>query len=500
MATYISTYIVTGSEITVVNDGTQPLSQYTTQQTYLYVTSGTNNSVRYVIDLSKYMLWESGINYTQTVSALATGLTDLQIAGYSSSKIPTVDIATGAFDKRLNVTDAYIASDLTVEYTSIFTPDVRNDIYQRDTLNDLVVSSSTGRSFANSLASVNGVFHQTYFYQDQLFIQNGFFNVKNSKKNKVAIFDTTSLGGHTIIPITAANIDASNKDMFSGITLTFNNINFSGTTPMLILGGYLFPPHSAFRLINTNRLIIDTHKLDFISMFLNDPNTMYTQNNVLTAADTAPSLTTPSIADDITYYLTTVYPTAFATNTNNSTLLEFQAYQSTAPATITVTDMINYFLGNYPYSTSATKNAALFNYTEYEQPTAIVGSLPAADFTNPLYLYELLQKSNSFLVVINNPTVYTREYDLYSTGLPSQYIAYGDDTPRGVMLYNDSMVIPYLTYVEGDPNYHDFSLDYVKTTDQVYKTAINPATIPSPKLDTRSYRKYPVKLLEFYSP
>lgn len=500
MATYISTYIVTGSEITVVNDGTQPLSQYTANQTYLYVTTGTNNSVRYVIDLSKYLLWEANLNLTQTVSTLATNLTDLQIAGYSSTKIPTVDIATGAFNKRLNVTDAYIASDLTVEYTSLYTPDVRNDLYQRDVLNDLVVSSSTGRSFANSLAAVNGVFHQTYFYQDQLFIQNGFFNVKNSKQNKVVIFDTTSLGGHTIVPIKAANIDASNKNLFSGVTLTFDNIDFSGTTPMLVLGGYLLPPHSAFRLINTNRLIIDTYKLDFVSMFLNDPNTMYTQNNVLTAADTAPALTTPSVADDIVYYLTTVYPTAFATNTNNSTLLEFQAYQSTVPVVITTTDMINYFLTQYPYNSSATNNAALFNYTEYEQPTAIVGSLPVADFTNPLYLYELLQKENTFLVVINNPTVYTREYDLYQTGVPSQYVAYGDDTPRGVMLYNDSMVIPYLTYTEGDQNYHDFSLDYVKTTDEVYKTALNPAAIPSPKLDTKLYKKYPVKLLEFYSP
>ena len=499
MPNYISTYIVTGSEITTIIDGTQPLSQYAGQQVYLYISTGTNQSARCTIDVAKYMLFEQNINYTQTMNTLASSLTDLQIAGYTTTDLPTVNIADGAFDSRLNAIDAVAASDLNIQYTSIYTPDVRNLSYQRDILDDLVISSSTGRNFANSLVSVNGVFHKTFFYQNELYVKSGFSNIRTCKKTKIALYDTSTLGGHTIVPITLANIDVSNTAYFSGVTLTFPSTNFTNTTPMLVINGYLFPPGSVFRLINNNRMIIDTCKLDFINMFLNDPNTLLVADNILSEAEAVILNGELSVADEITYYLKTMYPTALSGQSGDTSFLQFTAYQPVVTAPITPADMINYFLKNWPYDTTAVDNTMLSQYSYYKLPTSIVTTLPITDFTNEQYVIDLLTSERSFIIMINNPAVYTRTYDLQLTDNPDQYVAYGDDTPRGMLMYNRSMAIPYLTLADENRPQHSFSLDYVKTTNDVYKTIINPQSIPSPKLDTKSYKRYPVRLIEFYA-
>lgn len=498
MPSYIATYIVKGDEITVSTDGTQILSSLIGQTAYLGITK--TSGPEYLINLAEYMLFEKNINYTMTLLQLTASLTDLNIQAYTSQDIPMIDRNNGSFDYRLNVYDAYITSDVNVSWTSIETPTIRDDIYQRDYLNDLVISSTT-RDFSNCLVSVNGVFHPTYFFNKELYVESGFSNIKNSRQNKIAIYDTTSLGGHVIVPIGSTNIDASNNNPFSGVTLTFPNMDFTGTTVLLVLGGYLYALDDTYRLINTNRLMIDICKMDLIDQIIHDPNTSYVFDNTeIVAADTSgpPALT---VVDEITYYLESVYPGAIANVVSPVNFINFTGptvVALTAPPTTEL--MIEYFLKRYPYTIPAGTNSLLEEFDNFLAPNRIVGSIPITDFTDPRLVYSLLLQPNSFIIAIKNDKIYKKTYGLYRTEHPSQYVAYSQDTPRGILQYDKNRSIPYLLYKESNNLNYNFTIDYSKLYKDVYKTNLNPSYIPSPTLDVKTDRSFPIRLLELYSP
>jgi len=495
MPSYIATYIVSGGEISVSTDGTQLLSSVIGQEAYLYIQDG---NVQYIIDLGAYMLHEKNLNYTAQLQAIATSLTDFQIAGYESSAIPLVDPNTGAFDNRLDVYDAYITGDVQVQWTLIDTPDIRDDLYSRDQLNDLVISSAT-KDFSNCFVSVNGVFHKTYFFNKELYVEGGFSNIKTAKQNKVAIYDTASLGGHIIVPITSDNIDASNTNPFAGVTLTFPNMDFTGMTVLLVLNGYLYALDDTYQLINTNRVKIDICKMDLLNQFLHDPNTSYVLNNTAVVAAETSSSVVPDVVDEITYYLESVWPGAYANPVTNVNLITFSLPDESIPS-LTVGDEITNFLTNWPVAVPDGAQVMFGQYQMYTAPTTIVTTLPFSDFTDPRWIYALLRQKNTFLIAINNPAVYKRTYDLTRMQIPAQYSVYSQDTPRGILQYNGNWSLPYLMYTEDPGSFHDFSIDYSKKQRDVYKTMINPQFIPSPKLDVLADCNYPVRLLELYSP
>lgn len=497
MPSYISTYIVNGNEISIDTDGTQALSVYIGEAAYMYI---SNNGSYYVIDLAKYMLFESNIDYTVELETLASSLTDLQIAGYTNNIIPFIDQNTGGFTNRLNVYDAYITSDVTVSYTSIDTPDIINDIYQRDQLNDLVITT-TSRDFSNCLVSVNGVFQFTYYFNNALYVLDGFSNIKNSKKNKIAIYDTTDLGGHVIVPITMANIDSTNTDPFSGVTLTFPNTDFTGTTVLLVFAGYLYALDDRYRLININRMMIDICKIDLLDQFLHDPNTRFKVDTTIQVASDTTNGQNLDVVDEITYYLQSVYPSASANVVAQTDLLNFSFVTSSAAnSTISTAEMINSFLTNFPFSIPNNGTVMFGAYEDYEAPSTITTSLPMTDFTNPRWVYALLTQANSFLIVLKNSTIYKRVYYLNRTEIPSQYVEYSPDTPRGILQYDYNRSLPYLLYAESNHKNYNFSIDYSKICKDVFKTAINPTYVPAPPLDVKWDMQYPVRLLELYSP
>lgn len=492
MPNYIATYIVTGLEIDVIADDTQPLSTYLNKSVYFLLNPGPTGTPYALFDINKFLVFNEGIDISQSVLNFISTLTDLQLAGYSDVDIPFKDPHSGAFNYRINAVDAYITEDLLVEYTSVSTPDIRNDIYEKNYLNDLVVSSSTNRDFSNCLCAVNGVFHQTEYFNNELYVVGGFSNIKISNKNKVILYDTSTLGGHTIVPISDTNIDVSNNMPGNGVTLSFPNQDFTNKTILLVIGGYLFPIDSTYQLININRLLINTCKIDFINLFLNDPNTITTKLNASPIIQVPPL----TVEHEIEYYLNNeMYNLA----SNGPVMLANYFYD--VPTDVTLLDKMNFFLTQYSqYQPTPYYNAMWARFFKYTLPTDIYKYRQIYDFKDPLYIYYTLMKNNSFLVVINNPNVFIKKYKLHNTAVPTQYRAYKYDKPRGLLRYNRQMSLPYLIYTEGDNNYHNVSIDYYKTTNDLYKTVINPAIIPSPVLDTKSYHDYPVELLEIYGP
>ena len=274
MTTYIATYVISNGEISLTKDGTQTLNDLAGQKVYLRI---SKNNIIYTIDLARYMLHQRNIDLSSTLTAIVGTLTDAQILAYTSTDIPTLDPDTGALTSRINAYDAATAPDLTVSWTSIGSPGIRNDVYRRASMNDLVLSSKS-RDLSNSLVAVNGVFHKTYLYNKELYVQDGYANIKNTRRDEISVYDTTSVGGHTILPIRIPNIDASNKTPHNGVTLTFcRDVDFTNKTLLLVIGGYLHALDGTYRIIAKNRIVVDICKLDLIDEFIHNPNTIYTK-------------------------------------------------------------------------------------------------------------------------------------------------------------------------------------------------------------------------------
>jgi hypothetical protein len=528
MPTYVATYVVANREITLTTDGSQPLSIVAAQQTYLRVktTQGDDRT----IDLSRYVLLEPRINLTQTLAATAAALTDLQLDGYAAIGLPGVDPVTGAFTSRINAYDALAAPDMTVSWTAIGSPGIRDDVYQRALMNDLVLSS-TQRDLSNTLVAVNGVFHKTYLFNHELYVLGGFFNIKNSRNVRVSAYDTGSVGGHTVLPVTIPNIDASNYTPLSGVTLTFPNVDFTNKTVLLVLDGYLHALDDTYRIINSNRIVIDTCKIDLIDGFLHNPNTIYDRFGVADAAfeellktqttyppdvydkimwylwnqtptpqsdraapinlvafDPAGSYPTGGAANELTYYSSNANPWAQAvtpTIAESSRFMPRQGYpDAPAPA-----DSIYAFLVNYPNVTASTNQVMLVDNewsTKYKTLTNVVGTIPTTRFQDPSFVYNLLLSPRTFFVVINNPNLYRKTYSLVRMQAPSQYEHRGQDTPRGTLLYNRRSSVPYLIY-SGQTGYqHTFSINFDEPYLNAYKTSLNPGAVPSPLFDLKS--------------
>lgn len=541
MPTYVSTYTVSDQEISQSIDGTVTLGSIVGGScVYMEI---LKNNTSYKIDLSQYMLREKNLDLTQTLSTVASQITDLQIAGYASNNIPTLDPNTGGIINRISTYDAIAANDLTVAWTSIGNPTVRNDVYQRATMNDLVLSSAK-RDLCNCLVSVNGVFHKTYLYNKELYVEDGFSNIKRVRRDEIGVYDTGSVGGHTILPIHNHNIDASNRTPHSGVTLTFPDSDFTDKSLLLVIGGYLHVLDGTYKILSKNRVVVDICKIDLINEFIHNPNTIYTKGSLKEAIfedrleeDRFDSLTvydkimhylwneypkakknhkkpvnvisfnppdeyfTVPVDREIIYYLTNIYPWSKQMAATKTSISEFTTGIRGRKFAPTVTDDICSFLERYP-SINRANNVMMVDYewtTKYETLVSDIGSVPSWKFKDPVFVYNTLLSKHSFFVVVNNPRLYKKKYQVTKTHSQSQFVHYGKDTPRGTFLYNNQHAVPYVLYSNDRRYEHNFSIRHVKLCLDAYKTAIDPPAIPSPLYDIKGDTNYPTHLTELYS-
>jgi len=511
MPVYQSTFIVTDHEISQIVNANQTLSSLAGQQAYLRVTLANGKTA--TLDLAQYILREPPSQQSASLGTIASSLTDLKIDAYKTTLLPAVDPNTDVITSRVVAYDANAAPDVTVSWTSLANPTSRNDIYQRSNMNDLVLSSKT-RDFTNCLVSVNGVFHKTYLYTKELYVDGGYFNIKNHRQNKIAVFDTSGIGGHTILPIQMANIDASNATPFSGVTLSFPGVDFSNKTILLVLGGYLHALDHTYRLISPNRLMIDISKIDLINQFLHNPNTILTEAELNDAmfseqllqppptAPTEPPYVIP-VTDKIIYYFTNQYPWARANTVAPFNIMDYTNHPPDAVGSPTTIDDIYAFLAAYP-TIVPTGPSMLAEYewtTKYERIISVIGSISTKLLQDDSFVFNTLLASNTFFVLINNPVVYKRHYPLLHSLEPDQHMMRGVDMPRGIMRYNDESTIPFVIYSNTQQWEHNISLNFEKVCLDAYKTAINPPAIPSPLYDLKADRlDLSAELLELFSP
>lgn len=151
---------------------------------------------------------------------------------------------------------------------------------------DLLVEGSFNA--ANSICSVNGFLHYMENIPTGTTVFNGYLSMLNAKTQQPdyhAFNELNQYGFHdfsevcSVIQhrITEENIGISSL----GITIK-TQVDLRNTTPLLVLGGYLFTLNHAFSVIGDHTLLLETNAIDWPAMILNSENTLETDYLMLT--------------------------------------------------------------------------------------------------------------------------------------------------------------------------------------------------------------------------
>lgn len=517
--TYRATFTVVGRELREEHDATKPLSAYSTAQSYLVL---GKNKATLVVDLSLALRREPRLDLTMTVGAfVAERMTEVTVNRYLTDKVPLKDPETGRYPKRIDTLNANAEATITVAYTSLATPEVRNDQYQRDGMNDLVITTSDGRNLAHCLVSVNGVFHKTVYYplKNELFVIEGFANIKNVNKAEIVIFDTHSLGGHTVLPIDPRWIaNVAGQDPWRSVYLDLDERkSLAGKTVLLVVDGYLYALDDTYQINGERRVKINTNRMDLINNFLHNPNTRYSAEAVGNPTNPYESVTEaveveqppPTLADTISHYLEHQHPFANQSANFDPSLTAVIRYEWTDlyPKTPSVAARINHFLdtlwdGFGAVDTRETPVALIdIGFTnEYDVANKITKTIPIENLTTPDFVLSALASKHSFLIVLNTPVVYKRVYPLTLVQGVQQYERFDKDQPRGILLFNRHKTFPY-AIMSAQDGQHTVMINHTEFNTDAYKTSINLKAVASPYFDPDDTGKENlVELVEFYAP
>lgn len=478
LATYIATYSVKDRHVFVEVDAHKPLWYFVQQSVYIRIGYSSLN-IKYktvFLDLALIITKEPNLDLSQSIATYLTTLTDIKVDGYTNNIIPLRDVFSRKYTRRIEAYDGFNDGDLNIQYTSFNSPSTRNDPYLKSSLPDLVITPKK-RDLSNSLVSINGVFHHTQLNNNELYVKDGFLNMRTVNDKKVGIYDTTSLGGHTTIPITLDNItNTLSQDPRAGVELQFNGYDFTNKTILVVIHGYLYALDNTYKVVGMNRVKLDICKMDIINQYIHNPTTLtHTPYNIPPGYD--------------------VFTSASQGGSHNTTI-EYP----------TVLEEMNTFLANYPMTphTPQAKSAQLYEfvYNNYHSDaTGAIVSIDQSVVNDKSFIYAALASTHSFIIMLNNPAIYLRKYSLNKTLNTDQYETFSKDTPRGMLRYNNYMTLPYVVFSgHSEHLQHTFSLDYYKKYEDVYKSVINPGIIPAPRLDlTSDHHNYPVELLEIYA-
>lgn len=172
---------------------------------HFYITIRTTNSLGeftdHDLDLSS-ILQETPLGKCADWTSLLALVTESILESYGAV-IPDIS-GNSSLSKRPIVVNVSNYEDITVGYTSIQTPDVRNIFQRRWTLPDLVLTNygSDNIDFRSSLCSVNGVMTYPYFFEQELYLKDGAKNLWSCAEPRnadIVLFDTKPLGGHQLV-------------------------------------------------------------------------------------------------------------------------------------------------------------------------------------------------------------------------------------------------------------------------------------------------------------
>lgn len=401
--TYTPTRLITvdGLRLHESSDLSIPVSSIIGTQSFLAV---MRNSTETVLDLGKILLFENDVVLNAPLSVALLGkLTDVFVAKYTISGVPLLN-SNGTYNKRLKVFNPISYKKFTVQSTSISTPEIVDDVTRKGFLDDLVITGSN--NFSNYLAAVNGVFHRTTVFQNKLYVLDGFRTMRISDYKDVTLVDTTSLGGHTIIPLTDDNVT---QTTYNGLATIDAGVSLKNKTVFLVIDGYFYHLDTAvYHHGDDSHLHVHTNKLPLINQFRHNPRT-------LTRVD------------------------RYGEDASQSS----RKYDDT-------------------YATLFLNNR----------------TVPTSTFTNRNFQYSRLTHYHSFLVVVNNASIFSTQTVLLPSGTPQYYNDMSGGIISGMLSYGEGLCPSFL--IKNDP--FDRKSIFIQKQDydiDLHRETYSPTFIPS---------------------
>lgn len=230
----------------------------------------------YTIRLLDIML-DTPLGKVSTWDEFDTLLTEVICVAYSTT-IPDTDKSKKVL-RNINVINHL---DLELSYTSINTPEDRNNRYFRHIFTDIAISKKNPNvdiDFKNCLCSINGIITRPVVFRDELFFKNGVKYFKNMTSNSwpsVELIDFSKLGNIQIVSFSECEHSWRNElnDPNPYTEITFNlpkNIDLRNKTVFPVVCNSLFFGDN-IKITSPNTIILSPSKFPITSLLTKKMN------------------------------------------------------------------------------------------------------------------------------------------------------------------------------------------------------------------------------------
>lgn len=412
MAEYRRTYRIENGRIREYVDDTEIVQTLIDANAYVSVTR--DNDIQILRMVWANLLENQNFVRTGPIGIFLDRATDRQLDGMKSTDgIPLKSKETRKFATRIETVDPVAHPEYHVDYTSVKNPiQISNPAY-RTLLNDLTITSHD-HDLSNAIVFVNGVGHQSVHIDSQLYVLDGYLNMRLTGKSQVLLLDTGPVGGSKIIPITRAMVTRYGTDpLRQGFKLTLNE-DLLGHWPLLCIGGQLLFPGEEFVETGARQLKVRSNRIDLAWTFLNNP-----------------------FADQGKRY---------------------RGITFTKTADLVATDPLD------------VSDAPQF-FTEAVAGTR--GTIRSSDLLSDDTILNVLETVQSFIVLIKTDTLYTKTFPARPQfGTHRRFTYHGVDTPRGLFRYNGTHVFPHVILASDDSQHLVFAEPF-ESGDASYKSRLD---------------------------
>lgn len=391
-----------------------------------------SNNATVTLDISRTLINYRNVDWTQTLGdfinqAYTTAPTVVQS---QITYFPVKDPQSGKFENRIVTFDPIRTLGIHVTYGRIEIPgNVGAD--HRGVSKDLLFildSAIITSNPTNWVVFVNGVAHKTVVTQQDgvpaVWVIDGFENVKQARTLNLCVLDTNTIGGHSIVPITANNLVANDANIWTSCHISDPTLQLGNKTTLLCVDGYLHCLDDAYRVVTDTRVQLNIHRMELIPQFIQNPNQRF-------------------------------YTDIFG-----------------------VGNRVNPLTGeNVTLSLDTTPDAK----DQYLDSFTVGKTIKPSVLQDPAFVRSRLTSNHSFLIVLNNQNLYRNAWTPITYGdAGNLFEIFSESTPRGIAQYGYGKVVSAVL-TSSDMRRHTFYVDQLDTSSDEYLDVLNPDFIASRK-------------------
>lgn len=447
MTTYTITamYLSRNRVLTSVDAALSPWTTYLGQTLFAILSSSSGQSVSVDMNLilTRVSLPDPTATYTDVIN---TFFTTGSIGDVQANYFPQIDGVSGKYENRVQVIDVKSEEGWVVDLINMDYPNTTPSLDRIGAIDDLAITPPSTVNVNDVLIAINGILHKTYIVGGVIWVQDGFSTIKQCAEYIITGIITNGVGGHTVTPITSDMCKIQTSGTTKRVVIHSPELSLLSGTTLLSMDGYLQVLNETYTIRDDLSLIINVNKLDYINNFIYSPIQRFKRD--------AMSLTSAE----------------YSWMNGKSTVTIYQGTYNR--------DRVDEDL-----------------YSFANSPTVSADTLTSDNF-----LMDRLTSAHSFIITLKNGNIFRRDYTLINRGEPTVFENFGDDTPRGILLYGNGLVLPYNVLSNPHLNQHLIYVNTVPYYDQLYKTGMNDPTYPAPWTDiSATPAKQRAHLIELYT-